>query len=57
MNPNEIVERVCEGHSSFITDLHYEILGAVIEDSGVDEGNSILHNLRDIIDNYLEGNG
>jgi len=56
VNINLIVKRVCEGHSPIITDLHYQILGAVVRDSDVDEGHSILYELRDIIDNYLEGN-
>ena len=54
-NINRIIEEVCRD-STFITDLHYDILGKVIQRTDVDEEDTILHELKDIIDNYLEGN-
>ncbi len=51
-----IVEMVCMGRSPEITPLHYEILGLVAYKEGADEGHSILHELRDIIDKYRSSN-
>jgi len=49
----EIVDGVCIGHIDDITELHYNVLGYIAWVDGLDEGSSILHNLRDIIEDYL----